>query len=1003
MNDSLGLIIDFVFDEDKINKDAERLLDNLKKNNQLEIGFDSSLLTELAKSVQNISNTKFVLDENGKQLKSIQNLNLGLGRTLNIVNDIETGAKSISFDVNNAKLEQEVLKDVDKTLSEITKKRKELLNASGSQEVLLERELVSLEKHLDLLRDKSINNQMFEKIQERVLKNDEKIYAQNRKEQALAEDYLETQRQIYKEKISILKSGKLGDFVDTDALDDVVARLKLINAFSTTQVKEELKSVEKAFKNIEDSAKINDDSYKTTLSVMDAISKKEKEIVNLSGVRNKIAKEEREQLVLTLSNNIESIKHDKTRAKVLEEISNKHKDIYDQLEKEKRIAEEVLDIEKKKAISEVDSFKQSNLGSFGSTDALDNYINKLNSVKAFSSKQVVGEIKKIKDEFGSITLDAKVEKGVYDEVVRLVTEISNKEKELINTTGDRQKLVQKEYNELVKNLGVQLDQIENQNTYNRVLEKTNELSKRSQSLIEKEKASANEKVEAEKRILSLKLQSIKTGKNAEYINVEHLQKIESAIRQLNGVSLKQVTSEVGKLKIEIDELGSDANAKRILATSNAVKSLSDKLRDMGVYATIDIGDIIGGVKNTIGKGVDYVKELDEAYTDVAISMDITRDAFAEWTNDARAIAQANGQMTTSAMDMVKIYASAGEEIGDIADRLEGTLQIQNITQWNAEQTTSAVNSIVNQYKLLEKEIDGTTGNISNAIQYAGDALVGISNELKVDNVTGIQEMIEAIDTAGGVMEQSGASMEWYMAVAGTLNETMAASGSEIGNAWKMISARVFSQAQAMEELGESSETVKIEALKAEKALNSVGISVREAGDPSKLRSLQDILDDLAKKWDKLSDATKNYVAEGVAGNNRRNFFVSTMENYDRVLTLTNAGMNAQGELAKASEVRVNSLAGQTAILTDKFLSLMDGLNPVLYGLVDLGNAALDIAHSFGAIPTTIGLVSAAFLTLSDSGRQLSSTIIEAISPLNNLNTFLMKKAGIMKEVTNCYE
>ena len=100
MNDSLGLIIDFVFDEDKINKDAERLLDNLKKNNQLEIGFDSSLLTELAKSVQNISNTKFVLDENGKQLKSIQNLNLGLGRTLNIVTDIETGAKNISFDVN---------------------------------------------------------------------------------------------------------------------------------------------------------------------------------------------------------------------------------------------------------------------------------------------------------------------------------------------------------------------------------------------------------------------------------------------------------------------------------------------------------------------------------------------------------------------------------------------------------------------------------------------------------------------------------------------------------------------------------------------------------------------------------------------------------------------------------------------------------------------------------------------------------------------------------------
>ena len=52
-------------------------------------------------------------------------------------------------------------------------------------------------------------------------------------------------------------------------------------------------------------------------------------------------------------------------------------------------------------------------------------------------------------------------------------------------------------------------------------------------------------------------------------------------------------------------------------------------------------------------------------------MDITREEFNAWTKDARVIAQANGQTTTSLMEMVKIYAQAGEDISDVQDKLAG--------------------------------------------------------------------------------------------------------------------------------------------------------------------------------------------------------------------------------------------------------------------------------------------------------------------------------------------
>lgn len=362
------------------------------------------------------------------------------------------------------------------------------------------------------------------------------------------------------------------------------------------------------------------------------------------------------------------------------------------------------------------------------------------------------------------------------------------------------------------------------------------------------------------------------ARKSDYMTTKDKQSIEeirTKLNELNGTSLKDVKNQIADLKLELKEVNSAISNTEFKQATSLVDELGNGFKRLTDYVVGTM--VVDKLWDVFREGIVYLKELDDAYADVAISMSITREEFDGWISDARKIAQANGVMTTSVMDMVKIYATSGENISQIQDKLAGTAMIQNITQWDAEKTTSVVNSIINQYKLLDKEINGTTGSVSGAIEYMGDALIGVSNALKVDNVTGIQEIASAIDAAGGIMEQAGASMEWYMGVTGTLNETMNATGSEIGNAMKMISARVFAQAQAMEELGESAENIPVEMRKAEKALTSVGVSIRDASDPSKLRDLEEIMDELAGKWQNLSDATKNFVAEGVAGTNRRNY------------------------------------------------------------------------------------------------------------------------------------
>lgn len=347
--------------------------------------------------------------------------------------------------------------------------------------------------------------------------------------------------------------------------------------------------------------------------------------------------------------------------------------------------------------------------------------------------------------------------------------------------------------------------------------------------------------------------------------------------------------------------------KQIDSISSAYDKLGGTIQNLVIrYTSLQL--VLHQMKKYIQEAIQYTFDLDEAYTDVAISMNVSRDEFNKWVGDAQEIARANGIATSSVMDMVKIYATAGEDIGAISDKLAGTAMIQNITQFDADTTTSIVNSIVNQFKLMDKEINGTTGNISNAINYLGDNLIAISNALSIDNVKGIQEMANAIDDAGSVINSAGGSLEWYMAVTGALAEATNSTGSEIGATMRMVTARTLRQGDAVSELEAQGEDLEFAMSKAEKALKSIGITIRgETAD--ELRGIEEIIDDVAKSWDTLSDSQRQAVAEAMAGTQRSSMFSALIENYEKVKELQAIGLEAEGELEQANQKRVDSLAG----------------------------------------------------------------------------------------------
>ena len=103
-----------------------------------------------------------------------------------------------------------------------------------------------------------------------------------------------------------------------------------------------------------------------------------------------------------------------------------------------------------------------------------------------------------------------------------------------------------------------------------------------------------------------------------------------------------------------------------------------------------------------------------------------------------------------------------------------------------------------------------------------------------------------------------------------------------------------------------------------------------------------------------------------------------MENYDRVLELTNAGLDSNGALMEANEVRVNSLGGQINILTDKMLAFMDSFQPAIYSSVQFGIVSVD------ALTKVVSFVSNNFIPIMAS----ATTGVIAFKAVMNGFTFV---------------
>lgn len=350
------------------------------------------------------------------------------------------------------------------------------------------------------------------------------------------------------------------------------------------------------------------------------------------------------------------------------------------------------------------------------------------------------------------------------------------------------------------------------------------------------------------------------------------------------------------------------------------------------------------LESVLTKSIGLSKELGASVTDVlGVVGDMAR-TFGEF-NEAQLLA-----ITRTATIMTNVSDFSLKESGET---LVGTMKAFNITAEDSIRIVNVLNEVDNNYAI-------STHQLGNAISRAGATASVFGANL--------EEISGHITAVGAVTQES---------------------GERIGTALRTIYSRITTHKDSIE------------------ILNNLGIAMHEMGNQGpQLRSVSDILGDLAEEWKEMSREQQQNTALAIAGRNRLTQFIALMNNYKMATDATTTAMNSQGSAMREQEQYMQSYEYQFTVLgasaSELALVIEDRLvGDAIYLLVDsaitLVEVFTDLIDKFGVLPTILVPVAGAFLLMDGNFKK---TIDNLQFGLTAIGEFAPKLKGLTDTIVS---
>lgn len=454
-----------------------------------------------------------------------------------------------------------------------------------------------------------------------------------------------------------------------------------------------------------------------------------------------------------------------------------------------------------------------------------------------------------------------------------------------------------------------------------------------------------------------------------HINTLNLQQFNKTLA-ISGSSMTKVRDSLSSLGPQ-GERAFIALAQQATTMNNTIKAssgfmdkLSQQMLNTARYQIMN--SIFREITGSISQAYGYVKNLDKSLNNIQIITGKSADNMREFAQNANKAAQELGNQTKSYTDASLIYYQQGLSDEEVAGRTETTMKMSNVLKESADDVSSYMTAIWNNFD------DG-----SKSLEYFGDVITNLG----AHTASSAAEIAEGLGKFAAIADTVGLSYEYSTAALATVVAETRQSADVVGTAFKTLFARIQDL-----ELGDEG---SVSLGKYAQALEKIGINILEAN--GNMKEMDAILDEMGAKWNTLSQAQQTALAQNVAGTRQYSQLVALMENWDKVKENVDLARESEGTLAVQQARYMESteahLERMTAAWENFFDSMLknDDINDTADVITSIGNGLADFADATGGLIPLLG-------TLGSVGMQAFSKQIGVglHNAITNLETFKNK-------------
>lgn len=517
-------------------------------------------------------------------------------------------------------------------------------------------------------------------------------------------------------------------------------------------------------------------------------------------------------------------------------------------------------------------------------------------------------------------------------------------------------LIQSQLNQISKNLDLQITGKLNKTTTKAQLKSDLESMKSSQKInltgkLDKSKTKAQLKSD----IASLSRQPLQLQAK---INTVDLQK------QIQKANIQLDTSIDGNE--ELKEVGNslDTINKKSAATVASIMTL----REAFTY-----------LQRAAKQMIETAANLDKQLTDLRMATGENYEEISRLVNDYTQLAKSLGATSSQITEIADNWLRQGKSISETNTLIADSWKLSAISELDAATSTEYLTSVMKAYKYAVDEVIGIVDKVSS---------------VDLVSATNAGGLMEAMNRTATTANMAGVSIDKLLGYTAAMGEVTGRSMSSVGESLKTIFSRMSDiKANKLELIDEDGTTELLSDV--ELTLKNVDIDLRET--VNEYKDYEDTLDDLASKWNTLSEVQQNALTKAFAGTRQQDMFRILMENYDTALKYAETSMNSAGTATEKFNAYLESVQAHYNSLVASAEALAKQTVPtsLMNGLMDAASAVLDFLTATNLLTIALSSLTAALSVkgLAVFGSKIKN-IYQSVSKLSTAFNLLDKAAKV---------